>query len=255
MSRTARFVALAGITAGLLLSLCGCRWLSGLLPSKSPYPPIDMVTAESAYAMVDAGKVDAIVVTVLRNGTVCLGNAPESSSLLTERVRELLPERTGKEAFIRADARARFLTVERVIDSLSAAGIDDVGLLVHSKSANAQQNYAEPQQNPTGLELDVLSPSVMREHFPKGIPESMVTVTILHGPSGTPTYKINRIDVQKAELPPKLTEMYRNGAERILFIRGDGDLDFASIVEAIDIAKGADVDHVAVLTPWVAAGH
>ncbi len=106
-----------------------------------------------------------------------------------------------------------------------------------------------------GLGLIVLSPSMLKEHFPKRLPESLDRVTILRGPTGAPVYKINQTDVQKAELLPRLTEMYKNRAERVLFIRADNDLYFAYVAEVIDIANGADVDHVAVLTPKMLAGH
>jgi biopolymer transport protein TolR len=42
-----------------------------------------------------------------------------------------------------------------------------------------------------------------------------------------PTYKINDTDVPKAELLPRLTEIYANRAERIMFVKGDDDLNFA----------------------------
>jgi len=39
------------------------------------------------------------------------------------------------------------------------------------------------------------------------------------------------------------------------FIQGGDGLRFASLVEGIDLAKSAEIDHVVVLTPQMTAGH
>jgi biopolymer transport protein TolR len=39
-----------------------------------------------------------------------------------------------------------------------------------------------------------------------------------------------------------------------MFIKGDKELDFAPVANAIDIAKGAGVDHVGLMTPKILAG-
>jgi len=40
----------------------------------------------------------------------------------------------------------------------------------------------------------------------------------------------------------RLTEIYANRAERVMFVRGDDDLNFAYIAEVIDIGRAANVD-------------
>jgi len=60
--------------------------------------------------------------------------------------------------------------------------------------------------------------------------------------------------VPEVQLLPKLIGIYSNRAARVLYIQADDNLDFASVVEAIDAAKGADVDHVVLLTPQMLAG-
>ncbi len=261
MNRSARFMALAGVLACLVLSICGCRRFGGTpqnetqQPQAKMKPYIVMATVEHLVAMPDADKEDAIVATVLRDGAVFLGRDRVDISDLSPRIRDLLADKLDKEAYIRADTRAKFRAVEDVIDSLRAANVEYAGLLVLRKNADAQQSYKEARQFSTGLELLVLSPSIMKQHFSGGVPESLDRVTILHGAAGTPVYRINQTDVQKAELLPRLTEIYKNRAERVLLIQGEDDLDFASVVEVVDIAKGAEVDHIAVLTPQMLAGH
>lgn len=264
MNRTARFMALAGASAGLLFCMCGCGWLSEKLqnkPREPQKPYVAMAGAENPIFMPDANKVDAVIVTVPRDGAVFLGSYRTEISDLSSQVRDRLADRVNKEVYIRADARAKYRTVEDVIDSLRPADVDEIGLLVFSKSADAQHSYLDLQSGSMGLYVLAPSASTSKQGSlmdPQPISTFMkgaIVVKILYEPTGTPAYKINQVDAQKAELLPRLTEIYKNRAERVLFIRGDDKLDFASVAEVIDFAKGAGVDHVAVLTPQMIAGH
>ncbi len=60
--------------------------------------------------------------------------------------------------------------------------------------------------------------------------------------------------VQKSELQAKLTDIYANRAERVMFVKGDDDLDFRYVAEVIDIGKAANVDHIGLMTPKILAG-
>ena len=53
---------------------------------------------------------------------------------------------------------------------------------------------------------------------------------------------------------PKLTEIYANRAERVMFVKGDDDVNFASIADVIDIGRAANVDHIGLMTPKIQAG-
>jgi len=79
-------------------------------------------------------------------------------------------------------------------------------------------------------------------------------VQVGYRPGAAPTYKINETEMNKADLLPRLTEIYANRAERVMFVRGDDDLNFAYIAEVIDIAKAANVDHIGLMTPKIMAG-
>jgi biopolymer transport protein ExbD len=81
-----------------------------------------------------------------------------------------------------------------------------------------------------------------------------IVVQVLHRAGGAPEYKINETEVNKVELLPKLTEIYSNRAERIMFVKGDDNLDFRYIAEVIDIGHAANVDHIGLMTPKILAG-
>src|SRR5580700_4979836 len=78
-----------------------------------------------------------------------------------------------------------------------------------------------------------------------------IVVQVLYHPGAAPGYKINETDVQHSELLPKLTEIYANRAERVMFVKGDDDVNFGSIADVIDIGKEANVDHIGLMTPKI----
>ncbi len=70
----------------------------------------------------------------------------------------------------------------------------------------------------------------------------------------TPEYKINDTDVNRSDLLPKLSDIYANRAERVMFIKGDDNVDFSYVADVIDIGKAANVDHIGLMTPKIQAG-
>ena len=84
--------------------------------------------------------------------------------------------------------------------------------------------------------------------------ERVIVVQILHSGSGAPQYKINETPLDKRDLLPKLTEIYANRAERVMFVKGDDNIDFRYVAEVIDIGRSASVDHSGLMTPRIMAG-
>jgi len=66
--------------------------------------------------------------------------------------------------------------------------------------------------------------------------------------------KINQDPVEVANLGSRLEEIFKTRAERVVFVKGDPDLEFASVAQAIDIAHGAGIDKVGLMTPKSEAG-
>jgi len=81
-----------------------------------------------------------------------------------------------------------------------------------------------------------------------------IVIQILRVNGGAPQYKINETDVTKADLLPKLTQIYANRAERIMFVKGDDNIDFRYVAEVVDIGRAANVDHIGLMTPKILAG-
>jgi biopolymer transport protein TolR len=103
--------------------------------------------------------------------------------------------------------------------------------------------------------LDALVPQPPKNPQKQQEPnDRTIVVQVLYTGKPTPDYKINETPVQKSELLAKLTEIYSNRAERVMFIKGEDNVDFRSVAEVIDIGKAANVDHIGLMTPKILAG-
>jgi biopolymer transport protein ExbD len=81
-----------------------------------------------------------------------------------------------------------------------------------------------------------------------------IVVQVLYRAGQAPAYKINETDVNHSELQQKLADIYANRAERVMFIRGDDDVNFGYVADVIDIGKAANVDHIGLMTPKIQQG-
>ena len=103
--------------------------------------------------------------------------------------------------------------------------------------------------------LDALVPQPPKDPQKQQQPnDRTIVVQVLYRPGAAPAYKINETDVAKTDLLARLTQIYSNRAERVMFVRGDDDLNFAYIADVIDIGRAANVDHIGLMTPKIQAG-
>ena len=65
---------------------------------------------------------------------------------------------------------------------------------------------------------------------------------------------INQEPVPREMLGSRLSEIFKTRAERVVFVKGDPDLEYAAVAEAIDVAHGCGIDKVGLMTAKVEAG-
>ena len=65
--------------------------------------------------------------------------------------------------------------------------------------------------------------------------------------------QLNQEPVTWETLGPRLEEVFKTRAERVVFVKGDPDLEYEWVARAIDIAKGAGIDKIGLMTPGVEA--
>ncbi len=106
---------------------------------------VDMAKVNNPTAMQDADKEDALLVSVMRDGTIYFGSdkIPQVDQL-TGKVKDRLTNKTNKEVYLKADARAHYGDVVGVVDAVRAAGVDDVGLLTDQRKSGPNAPPASP---------------------------------------------------------------------------------------------------------------
>jgi biopolymer transport protein TolR len=65
---------------------------------------------------------------------------------------------------------------------------------------------------------------------------------------------INNDPTDENKLGPRLADIFKTRAEHVVFIKGDPSIEFQWVAKAIDIAHGAGIDKVGLMTAKVEAG-
>jgi biopolymer transport protein ExbD len=65
---------------------------------------------------------------------------------------------------------------------------------------------------------------------------------------------LNNEDTDLDKLGDRLEQIFKTRAERVVFVKGDPDLEYETVAKAIDIAKGAAIDKIGLMTPKIEAG-
>jgi biopolymer transport protein TolR len=100
--------------------------------------------------------------------------------------------------------------------------------------------------------LDALVPQPPPPNAPPPPPNQDRTVVIIIAKDKS--MMINTEPVTEDRLAPRLMEVFKTRAERVVFVKGDPDLEFMTVAKAIDAAKGAGIDKVGLMTPKIEAG-
>jgi biopolymer transport protein ExbD/biopolymer transport protein TolR len=102
---------------------------------------VDMVKADNPAPMPDADKEDALLVAVMKDGTVYFGSDKlPSPASVTEKLKDKLSNAkagSDKKVYIKADYRAKYGDVVDVVDNVRAAGVDQVGLMTDQRKTTA----------------------------------------------------------------------------------------------------------------------
>jgi biopolymer transport protein ExbD len=95
-----------------------------------------------------------------------------------------------------------------------------------------------PQPNPKDKQVD---PDVMNRTI-------VVSIDAQH------EIKINQEPTTISALGPRLEDIFKTRNERVMFVKGDPSLHFADVAQIIDIARGAGIDKIGLITKAVEEG-
>jgi biopolymer transport protein TolR len=97
---------------------------------------------------------------------------------------------------------------------------------------------------PKGLDALVPQPSKDKTPPPEDVLNRVVVVSI----DARGNLKLNQDDITIDALGPRLEDIFKTRNDKVMFVKGDPDTVFADVAAVIDIAKGAGVDKVGLIT-------
>jgi len=100
--------------------------------------------------------------------------------------------------------------------------------------------------------LDALAPQPPDKNKPQQDTDQRTVVIVIDKDK---SMHINNEDTDMQKLGPRLEAIFKTRAERVVFVKGDPDLDYDTVAQTIDIAKGAAIDKIGLMTPKVETGN
>ena len=102
---------------------------------------------------------------------------------------------------------------------------------------------------PKGLEALIPQPPPPNAPPPDSVDRTVVIII-----NKDRTMMLNTEPIREERLADRLLEVFKTRNERVCFVKGDPDLEFQYVAKAIDIAKGAQMDKVGLMTAKMEAG-
>ena len=101
---------------------------------------------------------------------------------------------------------------------------------------------------PKGLDALVPQPNPN----PNPAPQDDRTVVIIIDKDKKMMLNTEQTDAER--LGSRLMDVFKTRAEKVVFVKGDPSLEFRDVAQAIDIAKGAGIDKIGLMTAKMEAG-
>jgi biopolymer transport protein TolR len=99
--------------------------------------------------------------------------------------------------------------------------------------------------------LDALVPQPNPNAQPN---EEIMSRTIVVSIDAERRVKINQDPVDIRDLGGRLVEIFKTRSDRVMFVKGDATLPFGDVAQIIDVAKGAGIDKIGLITKELEQG-
>jgi biopolymer transport protein ExbD len=100
--------------------------------------------------------------------------------------------------------------------------------------------------------LDALVPQPSKDKTPPS--EEILNRTIVVSIDAQRNLKINQDPTSFNALGARLEDIFKTRNDRVIFVKGDPGVAFGEVAEVIDIAKGAGIDKIGLITKAIEEG-
>jgi biopolymer transport protein ExbD len=189
---------------------------------------VQLAVTSNAVPMPEADNTDAWIVAVTADGTLYFGIDPVSPSELAEKMKAR-PRRRDQKLYVKADARARFADVEKVLKAGCEVAFE-APVLLTAQLVPPTSGTVVP---PSGLEV-LVGPA------PAGV---ATVVQLLNSGQQRPLLRVNGDEISWSALESTLRRHFQKGDEKLIRLKADERLPFGLVVQAINAcrATGAQV--------------
>ncbi len=178
---------------------------------------VQMAVTSNAQPMPAADDQDAMIIAVTADGRLFFGIHPESAEGLLEQMKNN-PRRRDQNLYIKADERAPFATVRRVLAAAHDAGFQTTVLLTSQTELPGTGGVAPPQ----GLEVLI------------GPHSNAAIVVQVSAAQPSPTIEVNDRKILGTALQDTLRPLLQNRSDTTVVVKTSGPVAFAPVVHVID---------------------
>jgi len=104
---------------------------------------------------------------------------------------------------------------------------------------------------PKGLDALVPQPSKDKSQPDQDVINRTIVVSV----DARGGLKLNQDPISMNDLGPRLEDIFKTRNERIMFVKGDPDTSFGDVAAVIDVAKGAGIDKIGLITKAIEEGN
>jgi len=231
--------------------------------------------------MAGSANSDSLRIAIKEDGAVYLGSVRISPDDIPPKAADMVRSNPATGVYLWADRRTRYEICTDVLDSLRMAGVSKVGLITEQQGQQDARKTTGTSA-PMGEEvllLEVPAPGRgmpgLSERYPLwdhgnliapfAIPKEIagpkmcggswtMGCTVVLTVDRFKNWNLNAEPVSPERVGGYLVEIFKTRAEKVVFFRGDPDLEYGTVVKAIDIAHGAGIDNIGMMTPKLFGG-
>jgi len=188
---------------------------------------VHMATTTNAQPVPAADEDDAWVVTLTADRRLYFGTKLLTPEGLSEQMK-VTPRRRDQNLYIKADARAPYADVQKVLEAAKEDAFN-APILLTSQNEHAQAGTMVPAK---GLEVLLNQPPAGSEP---------VVVRVQAGEQ-SPILTINNRRVRQESLKNTLRHLLQNQAEKIVTVEPRAQLPFAQLAQVVDTCRAAGAE-------------
>jgi len=186
---------------------------------------VELVVTNHAWPMPEADYADAWIVTITENARLYFGVDPVTPESLLEAMKSR-PRNREQKLYIKADARARFADVQKVLEAARADLFQTAVLLTSQPSPSRQERIVAPK----GLQVMVCQPSSGSE---------APVLRLIHSGQQWPLLNLNNKETRLTDLQSRLSRTLQNRGDKAVLLKAEGELSLAQVARVIDMCRSA----------------